>query len=49
LLIEIGADQGKVASRLARTFFPQAQVRVHPDLAGRHRVLEIQPHPQVRP
>jgi release factor glutamine methyltransferase len=42
LLIEIGADQGKAASRLARAAFPQAAVRVHPDLAGRDRVLEVQ-------
>jgi release factor glutamine methyltransferase len=42
LLIEIGADQGEAASRLARTFLPQATVRVHPDLAGRDRVLEVQ-------
>ncbi|MFQ6100647.1 MAG: peptide chain release factor N(5)-glutamine methyltransferase [Anaerolineae bacterium] len=42
LLIEIGADQGEVVSCLARTFFPQATVRVHPDLAGRDRVLEVQ-------
>jgi release factor glutamine methyltransferase len=42
LLIEIGADQGEAASYLARTFFPQAAVRVHPDLAGRDRVLEVQ-------
>jgi release factor glutamine methyltransferase len=42
LLIEIGADQGKAASRLARASFPQATVRVHPDLAGRDRVLEVQ-------
>lgn len=42
LLIEIGADQGRAASHLARTFFPSATVRVHPDLAGRDRVLEVQ-------
>jgi len=42
LLIEIGADQGEAASHMARTFFPQATVRVHPDLAGRDRVLEVQ-------
>jgi release factor glutamine methyltransferase len=42
LLIEIGADQGQAARRLAHTFFPQATVRVHPDLAGRDRVLEVQ-------
>jgi release factor glutamine methyltransferase len=42
LLIEVGFDQGEIASRLARTYFPQAQVRIHPDLAGRDRVLEVQ-------
>jgi release factor glutamine methyltransferase len=42
LLIEIGADHGEAASGLARTDFPQAEVRVHPDLAGRDRVLEVQ-------
>jgi release factor glutamine methyltransferase len=42
ILIEIGADQGEAASSLARTYFPQAAIRVHPDLAGRDRVLEIQ-------
>ncbi len=42
LLIEIGAGQGETASRLARTFFPRARVRLHSDLAGRDRVLEIQ-------
>ena len=42
LLIEMGADQAKAAVRLARAFFPAATVRVHPDLAGRDRVLEIQ-------
>ena len=48
-LTKTSADQGKVANHLACTFFPQAQVRVHPDLAGRDRVLEIEPHPEVRP
>lgn len=42
LLIEIGADQGEAARRLARASFPRATVRVHPDLAGRDRVLEVQ-------
>ena len=42
LLIEIGADQGEAASHLARTLFPRAAVRVHLDLAGRDRVLEVQ-------
>ena len=42
ILIEIGAGQGDGASSLARTFFPKALVRVHRDLAGKHRVLEVQ-------
>jgi release factor glutamine methyltransferase len=42
ILIEIGADQGKAARDLARPYFPQATIHVHPDLAGRDRVLEIQ-------
>jgi len=42
MLIEIGADQGEAATYLARTFFPHATVRLHPDLAGRDRVLEVQ-------
>lgn len=42
LLIEIGAGQGEAATSLAHTFFPQATIRVHPDLAGRDRVLEVQ-------
>jgi len=42
MLIEIGADQGEAVSRLARAFFPRATIRIHPDLAGRDRVLEVQ-------
>jgi release factor glutamine methyltransferase len=42
LLIEIGADQGEMASHLAHTFLPQATIRIHSDLAGRDRVLEVQ-------
>lgn len=42
LLIEIGASQGEAAMRLAQAYFPTATGRVHPDLAGRDRVLEIQ-------
>ncbi len=42
LLIEIGASQGEAAMRLAQAYFPLATSRVHPDLAGRDRVLEIQ-------
>ena len=41
VLMEIGADQAAAAQALAHRTFPQAQVRVHPDLAGRPRVLEV--------
>lgn len=42
LLIEIGANQGEAAMRLAQAYFPMATSRVHPDLAGRDRALEVQ-------
>ena len=42
LLIEIGADQADGVSDLAHTSFPGAMVRVHADLAGKQRVLEVQ-------
>jgi release factor glutamine methyltransferase len=41
ILVEIGADEGEEARGLARTYFPEAAIRVRPDLAGRDRVLEI--------
>lgn len=41
LLVEIGAGQGPDAAALARVAFPKAQVRIHPDLAGRDRILEV--------
>jgi release factor glutamine methyltransferase len=44
LLIEIGCDQGDDAREIARTCFPEegTTVRVHPDLGGRDRVLEVE-------
>jgi release factor glutamine methyltransferase len=44
LLIEIGASQGEAAREIAETCFPWSgiSIRVHPDLAGRDRVLEVQ-------
>jgi release factor glutamine methyltransferase len=42
LLVEIGARQGALVTALARTAFPHAAVRIHPDLAGRDRVLEVE-------
>jgi release factor glutamine methyltransferase len=44
LLIEIGASQGELAKEAAETFFPEngTSIRIHPDLAGRDRVLEVQ-------
>jgi release factor glutamine methyltransferase len=43
LLLEIGASQGEVAMEMAKTSFPDGgtTVRIHPDLAGRDRVLEV--------
>lgn len=44
VLIEIGAAQGEPARDTAETFFPElgTSIRIHPDLGGRDRVLEIQ-------
>ena len=42
LLLEIGASQGAAVLELADAFFPQATSRIHRDLAGRDRLLEIQ-------
>lgn len=41
LFCEIGDWQGEEASRLAAEAFPDARVVVHPDLAGRDRVLAV--------
>ena len=43
LLMEIGADQGEAVKAVAKTVFPRQgnAVRVHRDLAGRDRVLEV--------
>ena len=41
LLVEIGAGQGRAATKLARSLLPDARVRIHPDLAGRDRVLDV--------
>jgi len=44
ILVEIGASQGDDVQEIARTCFPREGtiVRIHPDLAGRDRVLEVQ-------
>lgn len=41
VLLEIGAGQGHAVAELARHTFPDAEVRVLPDLAGRERIVEI--------
>jgi release factor glutamine methyltransferase len=41
LLAEIGAWQGEALLALARGLAPEAGVRLHQDLAGRDRVLEV--------
>jgi release factor glutamine methyltransferase len=40
-LLEIGATQGAAVMAIARAHFPAAQIRVHQDLAGLDRVVEI--------
>ncbi len=42
LLLEIEASQGETVASLAANAFAEAEIRVHPDLAGRDRLLEIQ-------
>lgn len=44
LLVEIEASQGEAARSLAREVFPDRPARIHPDLAGRDRVLQIDAH-----
>ncbi len=41
LLVEIGATQAASVVHLAETAFPGATVRIHADLAGHDRVLEV--------
>ena len=45
LLIEIGERQAKAAQAKAQAAFPDAAIRVVPDLAGKDRVLEIYANP----
>ncbi len=42
LLIEIGERQANAARTYAQAAFPDASIRVVPDLAGKDRVLEVQ-------
>ncbi|MGH2458113.1 MAG: peptide chain release factor N(5)-glutamine methyltransferase [Chloroflexota bacterium] len=44
LFAEIGDGQGAAANGLARARFPEYDVRIHPDLEGRDRVLAVTPH-----
>ncbi len=41
VLAEIGEGQAQLARTLARAVFPRARITLHPDLAGRPRVLEL--------
>lgn len=41
ILLEIGWQQGRAAQAVAQAAFPQAHVRVLPDLAGHDRIVEI--------
>jgi release factor glutamine methyltransferase len=42
-LLEIGSDQGEIATAAARDAFPGADVEVLPDLAGLPRLLRVRP------
>lgn len=42
MLVEIGAAQGEAAMVAARSLLPGCRVAVHPDLAGRDRVLAVE-------
>ncbi|RME82116.1 MAG: peptide chain release factor N(5)-glutamine methyltransferase [Caldilineae bacterium] len=42
ILLEIGYLQGPTIRRLARRAFPRARIRLHRDLAGLQRLLEVQ-------
>lgn len=42
LLLEIEATQGDSAPRLAQQHFPNAQITLHQDLAGKSRLISIQ-------
>jgi hypothetical protein len=42
ILLEIESSQGGVGSSLAKTVFPDAHIRILPDLAGLDRLLRIQ-------
>jgi release factor glutamine methyltransferase len=41
ILLEMEASQGRSARSLACDHFPRAEISVHPDLAGKDRLLEI--------
>jgi release factor glutamine methyltransferase len=41
MLVEIGERHGKAAQALARAAFPDADVRILPDLAGKDRALSV--------
>jgi hypothetical protein len=43
MLIEIEETLGNEAITLANRYFPKAAIKLHKDLAGRDRLLEIQP------
>lgn len=42
VLVEIGATQATAVSALARTVFPQAEMKVYRDLAGYDRIVALQ-------
>lgn len=49
ILIEIEASQGSAVRALSASRFPRRTIRVHQDLSGRDRLLEIHNRPEVPP
>lgn len=41
ILLEIDAEQGSNGINLAKKYFPEADIKIHPDLTGRDRLLVI--------
>jgi release factor glutamine methyltransferase len=44
LLMEIESSLGQQSTRLARQYFPQAEIELHHDLAGRPRIIKVNNH-----
>ena len=45
MLFEVESTHGSQASSLARAAFPKARISLHPDLAGKDRLLQMEMSP----